>query len=186
MEDNLLKSGGVSLVNKYSNLNEEEIKNQLTESKFKVKKKNTIKKFSFKNLKTNSLIIYLFIFAILLFGFLIALLIYLIAQDKAYIELDSIESMKKPKVYENYEYKLFQLKDNNLDILLIKDENTSIASISVCVKIGYKTYRDNININNNDQNNNSNLDDEIGYSNLLKNYLIYTFPNEAKKKIRII
>ena len=192
MEDNLLKSGGVSLVNKYSNLNEEEIKNQLTESKFKVKKKNTIKKFSFKNLKTNSLIIYSFIFAILLFGFLIALLIYLLVNDKAYIELDSLESMFKPKIYEEYEYKLFQLKDNELDILLIKDKNTLIASISVCINIGYKTFKKNMIFNNNnDINNNVDNDssdssnDDLGLANLLKNYLVYTFPVDAKKKLNL-
>ena len=50
MEDNFINTGGVSLVNKFSNLSEEEIKNKLTESKFKIQKKSKKKFFSFKNL----------------------------------------------------------------------------------------------------------------------------------------
>ena len=180
MEESILNAGAVSLVNKFSNLNEEEIKNKLTESKFKIQKKNNKKNFfSFRNLKTNSLNIYLLIFAIIIFGFFIALLIYLIKNDKAYKELDYLKNMKKPVIYENNEYKLFKLKDNDLDILLIKDEKTLIASISVAVNVGYKTF----NKSNNKNPDNYNINEDLGYSNLLKNYLIFTFPPEAKKKL---
>jgi hypothetical protein len=182
MEESILNAGAVSLVNKFSNLNEEEIKYKLTESKFKIKKKNNKKKFfSFRNLKTNSLNIYLLIFAIIIFGFFIALLIYFIKNDKAYKELDYLKNMKKPVIYENYEYKLFKLKDNDLDILLIKDEKTLVASISVAINIGYKTFNKSNNSYTNNNSNNDNINEDLGYSNLLKNYLTFTFPPEAKK-----
>ena len=183
MEDNILNTGGVSLVNKFSNLNEEEIKNKLTESKFKIQKKSKKKFFSFKNLKTNSLKIYLISFAIVLFGFFIALLIYIIKNDKAYIELDYLKVMVKPYIYKDYEYKLFKLKDNDLDILLIKDEKTLVASISVAINIGYKTFNKSNNSYTNNNSNNDNINEDLGYSNLLKNYLIFTFPSKAKKKL---
>ena len=180
MEESILNAGAVSLVNKFSNLNEEEIKNKLTESNFKIQKKNNKKKFfSFKDLKTNSLKIYLISFAIILFGFFIALLIYIIKNDKAYKELDYLKVMVKPYIYKDYEYKLFKLKDNDLDILLIKDEKTLVASISVAVNVGYKTF----NKSNNKNPDNYNISEDLGYSNLLKNYLIFTFPSKAKKKL---
>ena len=53
MEESILNAGAVSLVNKFSNLSEEEIKNKLTESKFKIQKKSKKKFFSFKNLFIN-------------------------------------------------------------------------------------------------------------------------------------